>query len=106
MKKFYLKDFSRGWIAGDFHPSILRSKEFEFMVRNYKKGDKENRHVHKVAHEISVVVTGKFRMSEHILGPGDIIYLEPGTPTDFECLEDGSTAVVKSPSVIGDKYYL
>ncbi len=104
MNKFFLKDFTRGWIVGDFDPTVLRTKDFEFMVRNYKKGEKEDRHVHKIAHEISVIVSGKFKMNGDILVPGSIVHLEPTVSADFECLEDGTTAVVKSPSVRGDKY--
>lgn len=104
MKQFKLKDFTKGWLIGDFEPNILRTKNFEFMVRSYKKGDKEAKHVHKVAKEITVIVSGVFLMNGKKLEAGDVVLLEPGEPADFECLEDGSNAVVKTPSVMGDKY--
>jgi quercetin dioxygenase-like cupin family protein len=104
MKKFNLKDFTKGWIIGNFEPNIVRTKEYEFLVRSYKKGDKEPRHVHKVAYEITVIINGKVKMNGEILSAGDILHLEPGDSSDFECLEDCDTAVVKAPSVIGDKY--
>ena len=106
MEKYNLDDFVRGWIVGDFEPNIFRTKDFEFMVRYYKKGDSEEKHVHKVADEITVVVSGKFKMNGEALEKGDVVHLSPGDPTDFKCLEDGATAVVKRPSVIGDKYIL
>jgi quercetin dioxygenase-like cupin family protein len=106
MKLYKLKDFTKGWIVGDFDPAIIKTKDFEFMVRDYKKGDKEARHVHKKADEISVVVSGKFKMNGKLLEKGDIVHLEPGVDADFECLEDGSNAVIKTPSVKGDKYLL
>jgi quercetin dioxygenase-like cupin family protein len=106
MKTYKLNDFTRGWLIGDFEPNILRSKDAEFMVRYYKKGDKEARHIHKKTHEITVIVTGRFKMNGHELVPGDIIHLEPGIPADFECLEDGANAVFKSPSAIKDKYLI
>ena len=40
MKIHKLKNFTRGWLIGDFEPTILATKDFEFMVRHYKKGDK------------------------------------------------------------------
>ena len=104
MKKYHLKNFTRGWIVGDFEPAILKTKGFEFMVRDYVKGEKEARHVHKVADEISVVVSGVFKINGVILHKGDIIHLEPNVSADFECLEDGTIAVIKMPSVKGDKY--
>lgn len=104
MNKYNLSQFTRGWMVGDFSPSIIRTKDFEFMVRNYKAGEDEARHVHKVADEITVVVSGKFRMNGEELTAGDIIHLSPGDSADFACVEDGATAVIKTPSVMGDKY--
>jgi quercetin dioxygenase-like cupin family protein len=104
MKIYKLENFTRGWMVGDFEPSIIRTKDFEFMVRSYHEGDKEEKHLHKKADEISVVVSGKFRMNDAVLSPGDIVHLQPGDPADFECLEAGATAVVKTPSVLNDKY--
>lgn len=104
MKTYKLSDFTRGWLVGDFEPSIFRTKDFEVMVREYRAGDTEAKHVHKIADEITVIVTGKFVMNGLTLGPGDIVHLFPGDPTDFECLEDGATTVIKRPSVMGDKY--
>ena len=106
MKKYNLNQFTRGWLIGDFEPSILQTKDFEFMVRFYKKGEVEQKHVHKVADEVTVVVKGVFLMNNEKYIEGDIIHLSPGDTTDFICLEDGVTAVVKTPSVIGDKYIL
>ena len=104
MKVYKLKEFTRGWIVGDFTPSIIKTRNSEFMVRYYKKGDTEERHVHKKADEITVIISGKFRMNDKTLEAGDVVHLPPNNPADFECLEDGANAVFKSPSVIGDKY--
>lgn len=104
MTKHKLENFVRGWIVGNFEPSILKTKDFEFMVRYYKSGDSEIKHLHKKADEITVIINGKFKMNNTELGAGDIIHLKPEEPADFECLEDGATAVIKTPSVLNDKY--
>lgn len=104
MKKYRLENFTRGWLVGDFEPNIIKTKNFEFMVRFYKAGEKEARHVHKIADEITVIISGKFKMNGEILTTGDIIHLSPGNLSDFECIEDGANAVIKTPSIIGDKY--
>ena len=57
MRILKLKDFTRGWIIGDFDPTVLRTKAFEFAVKDYKVGDAEPAHLHKIATEITVVVT-------------------------------------------------
>lgn len=106
MKKYNLNQFTRGWVVGDFEPSIIRTKDFEFMVRSYNSGETESEHIHKIADEITVIVNGTFIMNGEVLTSGDIIHLSPGDPTDFKCLDSGSTAVIKTPSVMGDKFII
>ena len=106
MKKYRLENFTRGWIVGDFEPSVMRTKTFEFMVRPYVAGDREQKHVHKIADEITVIVSGKFKMNDDLLESGDIVHLSLGESADFECIENGATSVIKAPSVMGDKYLL
>lgn len=76
------------------------------MVRSYRAGETEERHVHKIAREVTVIVSGRFLMNGREVATGDIVDLSPGEDTDFVCLEDGTTAVIKTPSVIGDKYLM
>ena len=104
MKKYNLDSFTRGWIVGDFEPNILKTKDFEFMVHYYKSGESEAKHEHRIADEITVIVYGTFLMNGEKLSKGDVVHLIPGTAADFECLTDGATAVIKTPSVKGDKY--
>lgn len=106
MKKYRLENFKRGWFIGDFEPSIVRTKGFEIAVQHYKKGDTERKHVHKLAEEFTVVISGKCQLNGQILEGGDIVVLEKeeAMTEDFEALEDTITTVVKIPSVIGDKY--
>ena len=106
MKTYKLQQFTRGWLVGDFEPNIIRTKDFEFMVRSYKEGEKEQAHIHKIADEITVIVSGVFSMNGNIVTAGDIVHLLPGDATDFICIESGSTAVVKTPSVMNDKYLI
>jgi quercetin dioxygenase-like cupin family protein len=104
MKILKLKDFTRGWMIGDFTPAILQTKNFEFGVKDYKAGDQEDAHLHKVATEFSVIVSGEFKMNDQILKKGDVLVMEPNDIANFSCISDGSTAVIKVPSVKGDKY--
>lgn len=104
MRKYNLKKFVRGWLIGDFSPAILKTKKFEIGIKRYKKGDKENKHYHRKADEITIVVSGKFRMNKKILKSDDIIHISPKVAVDFECLEPGETVVVKVPSAKNDKF--
>ncbi|MFH0806313.1 MAG: hypothetical protein V1885_01135 [Candidatus Brennerbacteria bacterium] len=104
MKILNLRDSTKGWFVGDFEKGIVRSRECEVAVHYYHKGDAPDPHLHKIAKEITVIHSGKFMANGVILSSGDIMVLEPGEPVRFQCLEDGSATVVKSPSVPGDKY--
>ena len=104
MKLHKLKDMFRGWIVGNFEPSLYKTDDVEVAVKNYKAGDKEEKHYHKIATEITIISDGKVRMNGTIYGSGDIVTIEPGEATDFEVLEDTITMVVKLPCVKDDKY--
>lgn len=101
-----LESFERGWVVGNFSPTLLQTNDFEVAVKSYVSGDYEARHVHKIATEYSIVVTGKYRMNDTVLEAGDIVTLTPGVDADFLCLEPGKVAVIKVPSVANDKFII
>jgi HAD superfamily hydrolase (TIGR01509 family) len=102
--KYNLNTFTKGWFIGDFDPSLLKTKDFEIAVKEYKAGDSEVSHFHKLADEYTLTVSGVFKMNSIILKKGDIVFLEKNTISDFHCIEEGSTVVVKVPCVKNDKY--
>lgn len=104
MQRFQLNAMKGGWFVGDFAPTALRTSAAEVCCKHYRAGDAEARHVHRIATETTLIVSGRVRMEGACYGAGDIIRLEPGDATDFLALEDTITVVVKLPSVIGDKY--
>lgn len=104
MKKYQLNDMTKGWFVGDFSPTIIKTQEVEVGVKHYRKNDYEESHHHKIATEITVIISGKVRMNGELYGAGDIIEIEPGEATDFEVLEDATTVVVKYPGAQNDKY--
>lgn len=104
MKKYNLNKFIRGWIIGNFDPAVLKIKKFEFGIKRYKKGDKETKHYHAIADEITVIISGKYKMNGSVLKADDIVWISPKEAVDFQCLRDGATAVIKIPSVPNDKY--
>jgi quercetin dioxygenase-like cupin family protein len=99
-----LDEMTKGWFIGDFEPSLLNTKQFEVGIKRYSAGDKEPEHVHKVATEFTVILSGRVCMGGRYLEDGDIIVMEPGESTDFFAVTDCVTVVVKTPSLAGDKY--
>lgn len=105
MKVAKLEDMFKGWFVGNFDPTLLRTNDVEVAVKSYKKGDYETKHFHKIATELTVIISGRVRMNGVEYGKGDIIVMEPNEATDFECLEDGTqNVVVKIPGANNDKY--
>jgi hypothetical protein len=104
MKLHKLKDMFRGWIVGNFEPSLYKTDDVEVAVKNYKAGDKEEKHYHKIATEITVISKGKVLMNGIEYNEGEIIVIKPDEATDFEALQDTITTVVKLPCVKNDKY--
>lgn len=104
MTRFRLDDMTKGWFVGDFAPTVLRTQAAEVAVKTYRAGDREDRHHHRVATELTLIITGEVRMNGTPYVAGDIVRIDPGESTDFEAITDVTTVVVKVPSVAGDKY--
>lgn len=104
IKKVLLSEMHKGWFIGNFEPSLLKTEVVEVGVKHYKAGDTEAKHYHKGACEFTVIISGKVQMNEEIYEAGDIVIIEPHTPTDFKVLEDCVTTVVKIPGVPNDKF--
>ena len=51
-----------------------------------------------------MVISGEVEMRGRQWEAGDIIVLEPGDASDFRACTPAVCVVVKTPSVIGDKY--
>lgn len=99
-----IKDFKRGWFLGRFEPSLLQA-DFEVGLRWNNKGDKEDRHYHKLSNEYIVFAGGKHRLNDQIYGDGDMTMIHPYMSTDYECLEPGYCLTVRDRSEPDDKYY-
>ena len=100
-----VNEYTKGWLVGNFEPSLINSKDIEVGLKYYKKGDKESSHVHKIITEYTIVVSGKIKMNDEVYIEKDIVTILPNVPTNFESLEDSITLVIKSPSIPSDKYF-
>ncbi len=104
MRTARLEEMTRGWLIGDFSPTLHATREVEVAVKHYRAGDSEAAHHHKIAREFTVVVSGSVSMNGRNFGPGDIVVIEPGENADFRALTDAVTTVVKLPGAPHDKY--
>ena len=103
-EKFLLDHMIRGWFIGNFEPTVFRTTDVEVGIRQYKSGDYEKSHHHKIATEITVIQKGLVEMNGIRYREGEIIKLDPGVSTDFKAITDTTTVVVKIPGANNDKY--
>lgn len=104
MRHSRLGDMTKGWFVGDFKPAVAFCDACEVAIKHYVKGSHEAAHYHRVATEITAIVSGQARMFGQDWSAGDIITIEPGEITDFTAISDVVTVVVKMPSAPDDKF--
>ena len=104
MRKARLEEMVRGWFVGDFDPTLHRTQDVEIGVKSYHAGDFEERHHHKVATEITVIISGEVEMNGERHSAGDIIVIDRFETTDFRALTEATNVVVKLPGATNDKY--
>jgi len=104
MELYKLADMTKGWFIGNFQPSLFGTNDVEVAVKEYRAGDVEDRHYHKIATEYTVIIDGKIEMNDRQFEKGDIIVIKPNESTNFKALTDVTTVVVKMPGAGNDKY--
>jgi hypothetical protein len=104
MDKFFLKDYFRGWLVGNFEPTLFKTKEIEVALQSYNAGDEEPQHHHKVGTEISLLVSGSASFNNDIINAGEGVVIEPKRSNIFKAITDCQVLVIKYPSDTNDKY--
>ncbi len=104
IEKYRIEEMVKGWFIGNFEPTLYQTNDTEVGVKQYKAGDHEASHHHKIATEFTVVLNGEIEMNGKRYKDGDIIKINPGVSTDFKAITDVTTVVVKIPGASNDKY--
>lgn len=100
-----LKDFTRGWIVGDFEPAIVKTKDVEIGILDLPAGHKGDYHWHERHEEWNLVISGAAKVGKSFYFEGDIFKFEPMEKSIVEFLADTKLLVIKSPATKGDKHY-
>lgn len=104
MKLLDFSNMTGGWFVGDFAPTAFHSKDFEVAFKIHKKDEVWDTHYHKQATEINLLVRGKMRIQDQEINAGQIFIMYPWEIADPIFLEDCELVIVKTPSVVGDKF--
>ena len=103
MKKIDLNDFIRGWVVGNFEPSLVKTTLFEVGVQTFKKGTIEAKHVHNFVDEYTFMMYGSAKFNWNIVNENEGYFIPKGEANQFEAITDCKTLVIKNPSVPSDK---
>ena len=99
-----LTDMWRGWVIGDFEPSLLKTQDFEVGILLHPKGERWAAHYHKLGTEYNILIEGSMRVCDTELVAGDTFIIEPGEVADPTFHEDCRIVCIKVPGNSKDKY--
>ena len=103
MKYDNLKNYHRGWIIGDFIPSIQDEKNFEVCFAEHKKNEESQPHYHTASTEINVVLEGECIVDNRHLTKDDIFIYEKNDISDVSFITDTRLVVIRIPSAPNEK---
>jgi len=104
VKKSNLDSMTRGWLIGNFEPSILKTDLFEIGYLKHHKGQIWPAHVHKEADEYNILVKGSMTINNESINQGEIFIIPKNMLTSAKFLEDCEIVCIKVPSLPKDKY--
>ena len=104
VKKNKLEHMTRGWLVGNFTPSILKTNAFEVGYLKHHKGQEWPAHLHKEADEYNILIKGKLSINNEIIDEGEIFIIPKGMLSSAKFLEDCEIVCIKVPSNTNDKF--
>jgi len=98
-----INNMDRGWFIGNFVPSVHTTEDFEVGFKEHSAGEQYGYHYHKVVKEINLLISGKMKIHDQELNPGDIFILDPYEIADPVFLTNCQIVCIKIPGLSGDK---
>lgn len=94
----------RGWLVGNFEPSILKTDLFEVAYKKHKKDEYWPPHTHNEINEYNVLIKGKMKINNEFLEEGSVFIIPKEMLSHARFLEDCEVLCIKVPSVPSDKH--
>lgn len=92
-----VKDYTKGWMVGEFRPAAYRTDGWEFAHHYHEKGFVGTDHMHRSSTEMNYIVFGVVRVKGKTLGRGDMFIFTPGEWCGkVEFLEDTDLIVLRN----------
>lgn len=93
------ENFIRGWMIGNFEPSLYRTTDFEMGFITTRKNTKIAPHYQKEATEFNLITSGSVMVNGQRLEKGDVFIYHPLEVCDVYTLTDVDIVCIKFPSV-------
>jgi len=106
MQIYKLNDMKDGWFVGDFSPAAFTTDQFEVCYKKHFVGEYWATHYHTTITEINLLVKGKMKINNIEINAGEIFVIPPYYVSKPEFLQDCELVIIKTPSVIGDKFII
>lgn len=97
------KDYTRGWVVGDFDPCLFRRTEYEVGILKHEKLVHHDYHVHYECDETNLLLSGNMNLNGIDINPGTIFIIPRGYISCAVFNEDCIIVCVKTPSKPKDK---
>jgi dTDP-glucose pyrophosphorylase len=101
-----LTKYTRGWIIGNFLPSVEKNKYCEIGYLSHSKNSGWDFHYHKQAIEFNILVKGKMVINNVFYHTNDIFIINKNIISCPIFLEDCEIICIKIPSIQNDKYII
>uniref|UniRef100_A0A6C0KXY8 Nucleotidyl transferase domain-containing protein n=1 Tax=viral metagenome TaxID=1070528 RepID=A0A6C0KXY8_9ZZZZ len=98
-----LNKYTRGWLIGNFEPSIKKTTDFEIGILNHKKDEKWDFHYHSETKEINILLSGEMIINNIPIFKDTIFIFEKDIISCPLFITDCVVLCIKLPSLPKDK---
>jgi hypothetical protein len=93
----------RGWLIGNFEPSIVKTPDYEIGLLTHGKGEQWGFHYHQSSIEFNILLSGHFLLNNIPISAGTVFIINKNVIACPKFLEQCKILCIKIPSVPGDK---
>lgn len=101
-----IEQFTRGWLIGNFTPSIEKNVNAEIGYLKHEKESQWDYHYHKESIEINIIIKGEELINNVLYKENDLFIIDKNNIACPIFLNDCELICIKLPSVLKDKYIL
>ena len=101
--KSTISQFHRGWILGNFFPTLLKTDKIEVGILSHKANEIWPYHIHDYSDEYNYVYSGEMTVNDQFYKTGDGFFIPKGHPAVPQFKTDCLVICVKIPSIPTDK---